>query len=145
MSETIEDTQRIPEVELLTEQDTLFVHFRIVKSEPTMTLPSYNYRALLDEHNRINNSLKSLKTLKDKGLIDEQTMIETMKQQAYLEDNRDKITLDRGYVVACGEQLFFGDTQDEAVKKAHDAVGNKPYYSESIGLIDFPSPFYVGD
>ena len=152
MSGNSDDAQLLRTVRQ-TKKDTLLLVEYVLESppKPTSSVPNSitytprNYWALLRQYARLERTLKQLQSLKDKGIITDEILRETMKQAVFLEDNRDKITQSQGYVVASADRLFFGDTHDEAVRKAREAVGERPYYSESIGLIDFPSPFHEGN
>lgn len=132
-----------------TRKDTLLIVEYVFErpQEPTLSFSSdtsygpQNYWWLVNQYARLNKSLEKLQSLKERGVITDDVLRETIKQQVFLEDNRDKITEDRGYVVVCNEQFFYGKTLDEAVKKARETVGKKPYYSEPIDFIDYPSPF----
>lgn len=83
----------------------------------------------------------SLKALKEKGVIDDSFIHEVLSQKKIFEDNRKELEK-KHYgktIVVCGGDIFVGEDFDDAVHKARMKHGKKPYYSESVGVIDYPS------
>jgi hypothetical protein len=114
---------------------------RTFSYHPYETISPQNIGSLWRQFSRLNDAYQNLKSLKDEGIMDENTMREIIKQKVFLEDNLDQLQGHSGYVVACDSKLFFDDTLDAAIKKAKDTVGKRPYYSESLNnFIDYPSP-----
>lgn len=105
------------------------------------TISPRNFSSLWYQYSRLSETYQKLLSLKQKGIMDEKTMIEIMKQKVFLEDNIQQVLGHKGYVVICDKHFFFGDTLDEAIKNAKEAVGDKPFHSETIDFIDYPSPF----
>ena len=135
---------RVPSAALIleiVEEKPSFTARSAVSARSKMTISPRNYRWIVKEYIGLEKTYRHLKSLRDNGVIDEQTMIEIMKQKVFLEDNIQIVLGHIGKtVVVCNEQLFFGDTLDEAIKQARDKLGDKPYYSETIDFIDYPSP-----
>lgn len=83
----------------------------------------------------------SLKILEEKGVIDDSFIKEILRQKGLFEDNREQLE-EKYYgktIVVCGGDIFVGEDFDEALRKARNKHGERPYYSESIGVIDYPS------
>jgi uncharacterized protein with ATP-grasp and redox domains len=86
---------------------------------------------------------KFLSSLRSKGLLkNEDDFTEILEQRKLLEKKRKTLSKYQGkVVVACGGELFVGNSLDEAVQRARKKYKDKPFYSESIGLIDVPSVY----
>lgn len=83
----------------------------------------------------------SLEILEEKGVIEDSFIQEVLTQKRIFEENRKKLE-DENYgktIVVCGGDIFVGEDFDDALHKAKKKHGNRPYYSESIGIIDYPS------
>lgn len=83
----------------------------------------------------------SLKILEQKGVIEDSFIQEVLTQKRIFEENRKKFE-EKNYgktIVVCGGDIFVGEDFDDALRKAKKKHGNRPYYSESIGIIDYPS------
>jgi hypothetical protein len=101
---------------------------------------SLNYNINFGIQRELDEHRAKLMELKQKGIIDEQTVYEVLLQHYLLINRRGELLREKGKVaVMCGGELFIGDTLDEAVAKAKIKLGKRPYYSETINLIDFPS------
>ncbi|MGB9693917.1 MAG: hypothetical protein ACPLYF_03650 [Fervidobacterium sp.] len=85
-----------------------------------------------------------LKMLLEKGLIDEISINEILEQKIIFEERRAELEeKHRGkVVVVCNGEVFVGETIDDAVAKAKEKHGNRPYYSEALGITDFPSVLF---
>lgn len=85
-----------------------------------------------------------LKMLLEKGLIDEASVNEILEQKIIFEERRPEI--EQKYhgkvIVVCNGEIFVAETIDDAIKKAKEKHGNRPYYSEALGITDFPSVLY---
>lgn len=82
-----------------------------------------------------------LRVLEERGVIDESFIGEVLRQKTVFEDNRRGLG-EKNYgktVVVCGGDVFVGEGFEDALRKARKKHGNRPYYSESIGVIDYPS------
>jgi hypothetical protein len=68
---------------------------------------------------------------------------EVLKQKEILAEKMPLLYGKKGKdVVACGGEIFFGDTFIEAWKKAREKHGDRPFYSEKIkGIPEFPSVY----
>lgn len=83
----------------------------------------------------------SLKVLKEKGVVDDGFIQEVLRQKRVFEDSRKRLE-ERNYgktIVVCGGDTFVGEDLDDALRKARKKHGDRPYYCESIGVIDYPS------
>lgn len=83
----------------------------------------------------------SLSVLEEKGVIGDSFIREVLRQKRIFEDNRKELE-EKNYgktIVACGGDIFVGEDLDDALSKARKKHGERPYYSESIGVIDYPS------
>ncbi|MEX2706801.1 MAG: hypothetical protein Q6352_016330 [Candidatus Freyrarchaeum guaymaensis] len=97
---------------------------------------------LLSKNSGISDFENYLASLEKMGLLKRKDFVEIMKQRKILEEKRETLSKYKGkVVVVCGGEIFVGDTLDEAVEKAKAKHKNKPFYSESIGIIDFPSVY----
>jgi hypothetical protein len=83
----------------------------------------------------------TLASLKAKGVVRNEDVEEVLLQHAIVEQRRFELLQHLGeVVVACNGELFYGRSLEEAIKKAKEKYGDKPYYSETIGIVNFPSP-----
>ncbi|MCP8308167.1 MAG: hypothetical protein H3Z54_05665 [archaeon] len=103
---------------------------------------SHQIHEITDMWVSLNSLYESLQKLREKGLIEEETVNEILGQKVIFEERKDELIEYLGkVVVVCNGDFFIGDTLDEARNRAKERCGNKPYYSETIGLIDIPSMF----
>jgi len=94
--------------------------------------------AYLRAHSELQNHLASLQS---RGFITLSEMQEVMHQHEVLEAHRQELAGHTGQVVvAAGGELFFAETLDEAIKEAKSKYGDRPHYSESIDVVEYPSP-----
>lgn len=104
--------------------------------------------ASLQRYERMRRELGALfnrlKMLLEKGLIDESSINEILEQKIIFEERR--VELEEKYhskvVVVCNGEVFVGETIDDAVAKAKAKHGNRLYYSEALGVTDFPSVLF---
>ncbi|GBC74835.1 hypothetical protein HRbin06_00142 [archaeon HR06] len=87
----------------------------------------------------------SLRKLVDEGLITEEDAWEITRQKIIFKENEQE--LKKKYkgkvVVVCDGKFFEGNNLTEAVKKAKEKVGEKPYYAESLyESLDIPSTLF---
>ena len=123
-----------PETSYMRESQQEYVH---------MDIP-----ASLQRYERIRRELgmlfNRLKMFLEKGLIDEPSIKEILEQKIIFEERRAE--LEEEYhgkvVVVCNGEVFVGETIDDAVAKAKAKHGNRPYYSEALGITDFPSVLF---
>lgn len=122
--------------------------FRTLSTVPSqnVTLRSFaslpgNYEGRFAARQRATKLAHTLASLKAKNIIRDDDIEEILAQHAVVEQRRIELLQHLGeVVVACNGELFYGKTLEEAVRKAKEKYGNKPYYSESIGIVNFPSP-----
>lgn len=85
---------------------------------------------------------KHLATLRSRGVISDSEMDEILLQHSVLEQRRGETEKHIGEVVVVYDrELFFGSDLTHAlerVKMKHKSLDRK-YYSESIGIVDYPS------
>lgn len=99
-------------------------------------------KRVTSEDEKISNFKELLYLLRGKKFFNEDDFNEILEQRKLLDSKRDILSQHQGQVVVvCGGELFFGNTLDEAVKKARKKYKDKPSYSESIGLIDIPAEY----
>jgi len=100
-----------------------------------------NYEGNFAAKQRTLELANTLISLKAKGVIREDEVAEILLQQSFVEQRRLEVLQHLGeVVVACSGELFYGRSLEEASKKAKEKCGDKPYYSETIGITNFPSP-----
>lgn len=76
------------------------------------------------------------------NIITDEEKKETLKQHEILLKRYAEVSHNVGKtVVACGNELFVGENLDDAVKKAREKYGKRPYYAETINLIAFSALF----
>lgn len=92
-------------------------------------------------YQRAHSELQShLATLQSKGVITESEMQEVLRQHEVLEEHRRELSGHVGEtVVVAGGELFFGSSLDEAIQKATAKYGDRPHYSESVNIVEYPS------
>jgi hypothetical protein len=110
----------------------------------TISLSPVYYRYLIQVWESISKHYERLVQMKEKGMITNEEMNEILLQHRLLLEHTKELQNHQGKVaVMCNGDLFIGDTLQETVKKSREKHGNKPYYSESINLIDIPSLFRI--
>ncbi len=123
---------------------TITEHYFIASEEERISfLVNGLDEKLISKDEGINDFKKSLLLLRSKGLLkNKDDFNEIMEQQKLLRKKRKTLSKYQGkVVVACGGELFIGNTLDEAVQKARKKYKDKPFYSESIGMVDIPSVY----
>lgn len=88
------------------------------------------------------NSLEEVASyLKKKGGIEDRFLHEVLRQRDILHEKREEVEAQHKgkVVVVCQGEIFVGRTFREAVRLAENKYPDAPYYSESIGRIDYPS------
>lgn len=86
--------------------------------------------------------LERLQSLRSREIVTDSDLREVLDQFDILEQRRDDLGSHVGdIVVVCNSELFFGKDVNEAVKKARDKHGDKPYYSETVNIVEYPSTF----
>ncbi len=101
-----------------------------------------NYEGKMAYQKRRLGLLNHLESLKSKGVITDSDIREIMFQHYLLELRRQELVSHMGeVVVVCNGELFFGKNLNEAVEQAKKKYGDKPYYSETVNMVDYPSPF----
>ena len=117
--------------------------YRNISSNGVNSISPRNYEYYVTVWTIMNKHYKKLIELRDKGLITNEELLEILEQHALLIEKDDELLEHEGKVaVMCGGELFIGDTLNDAVAKARVKYGNRPYYSETINLIDIPSLFF---
>ena len=110
----------------------------------TVSLSPATYRYLIQVWESIKKHSEKLADMKKKGLVTEEEMNEILSQHCLFLERFDELQNYQGKVaVMCNGELFIGDTLQSAVKEAKEKYKDKPYYSQSINLIDIPSLFRV--
>jgi hypothetical protein len=85
---------------------------------------------------------RELDALSSRGLLKKEDLVQIIQQRSIVEQKRSELLQYRGKVlVACGGELFLGDTLEEALAKARKKYGDKPYYAENLGTVMFPSVY----
>jgi hypothetical protein len=85
---------------------------------------------------------RELTALLSRGLLKKADMVQIIEQQTFLQKKRSELLQYWGkVVVACGGELFFGDTLEGALVKAREKCGDKPYYAENLAEVNFPSVY----
>ncbi len=101
-----------------------------------------NYEARDAFNKRRCELLSHLESLQAEGFISFRDLQEIMFQHYILEIRRGELWNRVGeIVVVCNGELFFGTNLKEMVEQAKAKYGDRPYYSETIGIPDYPSPF----
>jgi len=95
----------------------------------------------LSHEPKTNDMEDSIKVLEERGVIDHYFIQEVLRQKEIFEDNRKELEEKHHgkTIVVCGGEIFVGENFDEALRKAREKHGEKPYYSESIMVTDYPS------
>jgi hypothetical protein len=90
---------------------------------------------------KLRDHLSSMKTM---GALTDAEIEEVESQFSILELHRETLVSHKGeIVVVYNSQLFFGTDLNSAIDEVKKKYGSidKPYYSESIDVVDFPSIF----
>ncbi|MGI0080027.1 MAG: hypothetical protein ACRECH_10425 [Nitrososphaerales archaeon] len=107
-------------------------------STPTIVLVPKD----LEYHKKHLDLLHYLESLQSKGAITNPDLEEIMLQHYELElHSNELLGHDGEIVVVCGGELFFGENLNDAIQKAREKYGNKPYFSETVNMVDYPTPF----
>jgi hypothetical protein len=86
--------------------------------------------------------LEHLESLESKAIIPFSEVQEIMYQQYVLEIRRAELFGHVGEtVIVSNTELFFGKDLNEAVAKAKEKYGERPYYSETVNMLSYPSAF----
>jgi hypothetical protein len=140
----LEEILRLIPHELLLPRETYRVISTVsaqnVSMESFVSFPR-NYEGRFAARQRVIDLANTLASLKAKNVIKDADVKEILMQHSVVEQRRIELLKHLGeVVVACNGELFYGKNLEEAIKKAKDKCGDKPYYSESIGIVNFPSP-----
>jgi hypothetical protein len=85
--------------------------------------------------------LTHLDSLKSKGVITQEDEREILRNYYSLERQRQELASHEGEVVVVSNgELFFGQNLNDAMKEARENQGERPVYSETIDMTDYPSP-----
>lgn len=118
------------------------ISYGIISLGGMVSIAPEGYHGYVELWSVLNKHYHKLKELQDKGFITEQTMMEILSQHVLFLERLSELHQHSGKVaVMCGGELFIGDTLNDAVTKAKSKYGDRPYYSETIDLIDIPSLF----
>lgn len=115
--------------------------FRTIGRSFSISVSPANYMHYVRKYASLYEHYRKLLELKGKGLINDETLTEILKQhELFLDIDEQELSRNQGkFVVMCNGEMFLGSTLNKAVEMARAKYGNRPYYSEAINLIEIPS------
>jgi hypothetical protein len=85
--------------------------------------------------------LTHLASLEFRGIITHEDAREMLRNYYSLELRRQELASHEGKVVVVSNgELFFGEDLNEAMRRAKETQGERPVYSETVNMVDYPSP-----